>query len=121
MPEKLEAHTFYGQVLKFVELTLPVDSITSGNSPETEHNPLQIILLAVIETVKLVAKNQLGIPYYRCNETRAIEVIDVSCIDCVVGRVKERGKWAIIERPKSLVELDVGRGLIDNFEHDADT
>lgn len=121
MPAKIEAHAFYGHTLKFIELTLPADSSSSANTPEIEHNPSQTILLAVVETVKLVAQNQLGFPYYNCNEAGTIEVIDISCIDCVVGRVKERGRWAIIERPKSLVDLDIGKGLANDVEHDADT
>jgi hypothetical protein len=43
MPEQLEAHTFYGQVLKFIELALPAGTITGGShgsrSPGVEHDP----------------------------------------------------------------------------------
>jgi hypothetical protein len=99
MPEQLEAHTFYGRVLKFIELALPAGTITGGShgsrSPGVERDPSQIILLAVMGTIKLVAKNQLGFLYYNCKDMGAMEVINASCIDYLVGRVKECDRWAI--------------------------
>lgn len=78
---------------------------------------MQPIILAAIATFKPVAQNQLGFPYLNGNGTGVMEVIDVSCIECVVGRVKDRGKWAIIEHMKVLQGLDFGRGTsIDNLD-----
>lgn len=37
------------------------------------------------------------------------EVIDASNIECVVGRVLDRHRWAIIERVNILQDLDFGR------------
>ena len=37
-----------------------------------------------------------GIYYYE--EFSVDEVVDLETIQCVVGRIKDRGKWALIDR-----------------------
>ena len=57
-----------------------------------------MVILAAIATVKLTGKNTLGMPYYKGDTLGPIEIINVSRIQCVVGRAKDRGNWTIIER-----------------------
>lgn len=50
--------------------------------------------MALIREVKTTLKN--GIYYYK--DFGVEEVVDLSALQCVVGRVQERGEWAIIDR-----------------------
>jgi NADH:ubiquinone oxidoreductase subunit F (NADH-binding) len=52
------------------------------------------VIVALIREVKTTLKN--GIYYYK--DFGVEEVVDLSALQCVVGRVQERGEWAIIDR-----------------------
>jgi len=60
-------------------------------------NPTTIIL-AVIQTAKVTLNN--GIHYYM--ELGADEVVDLTTVQSVVGRIWDRGRWAIIDRGDNL-------------------
>lgn len=104
MPKVLEEKTFYGQILKFIELPEIVAEYPNNLLPRKP------IILAAIATFKPVAQNRLKFPYLNGSAT-GVEVIDVSCIECVVGRVKDRNRWAIIERTKVMGTLNDGSEL----------
>ena len=53
-----------------------------------------MIILAVIRTVKATLEN--NIHYY--TEFGSDEVVDLAMVQSVVGRIHDRGKWAIIDR-----------------------
>ena len=38
----------------------------------------------------------LPIPFY--TRAGALEVVDIKCIQCVVGRVEDRGRWGLVDR-----------------------
>jgi hypothetical protein len=52
------------------------------------------IILALIQEVKATLRN--GIHYYK--EFGVNEVVDLNTVQCVVGRVRDRDEWAIIDR-----------------------
>jgi hypothetical protein len=58
-------------------------------------NPTTIIL-AVIRTVKAILDNINNVHYY--TEFGIDEVVDLTTVQCVVGRIHVNGKWAIIDR-----------------------
>ena len=86
-----EEKTFFGQLgrILFLELT---------PAPKLHLAEPTTIILAVIREVK--AKLRDGLYYYE--EFGADEVVDLETIQCVVGRVQDRGKWAIIDRSDSM-------------------
>lgn len=43
-------------------------------------------------------ENSLKMPFYTDGRVGPTEVIDVRCIDYLVGRIKDRGKWAVVDR-----------------------
>jgi len=57
------------------------------------------VILALIREVKATLRE--GIYYYK--EFGIEEVVDMKTVQCVVGRVKDRGEWAIIDRSDSTV------------------
>jgi hypothetical protein len=52
------------------------------------------IILAVIQTVKATLDNDI----YYYTEFGVNEVVDLTTMQAVVGRILDRGKWAIIDR-----------------------
>ena len=73
---------------------MKIAPIPSATPPEL--NP-QTLLLAVIRTCTIEDDhNRLDIHYYR-NHGRT-EVVDLNMIQCCVGRVKDRGRFAIVDR-----------------------
>jgi hypothetical protein len=42
----------------------------------------------------------LGIKYY--SKEGAVHVVDMTCVQCLVGRIRDRNRWAIIDRSRSL-------------------
>jgi len=52
------------------------------------------VILALIQEVKATLRE--GIYYYK--DFGVEEVVDMKTVQCVVGRVKDRGEWAIVNR-----------------------
>jgi len=52
------------------------------------------VILALIQEVKATLRE--GIYYYK--DFGVEEVVDMKMVQCVVGRVKDRGEWAIVDQ-----------------------
>ena len=92
-----ELRTFYGQlqhlyVVRFLE---PCRDIGL-------ENPITVILAAV-RTCKLDNTDQLhGLDIRFSSNDGALHVADVTSLQCLVGRIRDRDKWAIIDRSGNL-------------------
>jgi len=93
-----DRQNFYGQLLRIFVLTLPTNDILRTNKETT-------LCLAAIRSVKPDSQNMLGMQYYK--QDGPIEVVDLNCIQCVVGRIQDRGKWAIIDRSGAFAQAEV--------------
>ncbi|KAF8883872.1 hypothetical protein BD779DRAFT_1405059, partial [Infundibulicybe gibba] len=80
-PVDFEKRSYYGQVIHFLVLSLP-----------------STLILAAITPIKPMTQSANGLRMPSYTELGPIEVVDASTIDCVVGRVKDRHTWTIIER-----------------------
>ena len=59
----------------------------------------QDICLAVIQQVHVTFPNAHGVPptpFY--SQSRPLDPADIKSIQCVVGRVEDRGKWGLVDR-----------------------
>lgn len=81
-------HNFYGQILRFLVVDIP-DSPQAGIEAES-------LAYAVIRQVKLLDEVAGGIKYYK--DLGSIVFVDLNQVKCVIGRIMDRGKWAIIDR-----------------------
>ena len=80
---------FYGQVQHIV--VAPLSAIPSINSPATT------LILGIIRTCHVESHHpSLDIHFY--SRDGGLEVVDVTTIHCLVGRIKDRNEWATIER-----------------------
>jgi hypothetical protein len=57
------------------------------------------VIVALIREVKATLRN--GIYYYK--NFGGDEVVDLDALQCVVGRVRDRDEWAIIDRSDNVV------------------
>jgi hypothetical protein len=57
------------------------------------------LMLALIQEVKASLKDGI----YSYKEFGAEEVVDLKSVQCVVGRVKNRGEWSIVDRSDNVV------------------
>lgn len=87
---KFEMHNFYGQILQFLVVDIP-DSPQAGHGIEAES-----LAYAVIRQVNLLDEVAGGIKYYK--DLGSIAFVDLNQVKCVIGRIMDRGKWAIIDR-----------------------
>ena len=90
MPE-----TFFGQLQHIFVVKIPaVPQLVVGVS-----NP-EILILGAILTCEIEEKTDLDMHYYK--KHGRTEVVDISTVQCLVGRVKDRGFWTIIDRSGNL-------------------
>ena len=95
---KLELKTFYGQIQQFILVRLPATQDLQLNEPES-------IILASIKNCPIKRSNDLDIHYYRSEEGYT-EIVDISTIQCLVGRVFDCDWWAVIDRSGKLARAE---------------
>lgn len=72
-------------------------AIEAGSTRIRQHT----LVLAEIHTCQVIASHRnLDIHYYKNLGRR--EIVDADTIACVVGRVRDRDQWAIIDRSGAL-------------------
>ena len=62
------------------------------------------LILAVIQSLKVMEIHS-GIPFYQ--DAGTVEVVDLNMVQCLVGRVEDRGKYAIIDRTNGHVQTTI--------------
>ncbi|KIY49006.1 hypothetical protein FISHEDRAFT_42252 [Fistulina hepatica ATCC 64428] len=83
----------YGQLRHILVLTLP-PSPQLGLSSESTH------ILAGILPCKILRRNARNMAVYKQTSTYVVE--DVSAVQCLIGRVLDRGHWTIIDRSSAV-------------------
>jgi len=91
-----EEQNFFGQLKRILLLELPSARRLNLDEPTT-------VILALIREVKATLRN--GIYYYK--DSCVEEVIEMSNLQCVVGRIRDRSEWAMIDRSDN-VDILVG-------------
>jgi hypothetical protein len=87
---------FFGQLNRILLLELPSAQRLNLDRPTT-------VIVALIREVKATLRN--GIYYYK--NFGVDEVVDLSTLQCVVGRIQDRDEWAIIDRSDNVnIQMD---------------
>ena len=95
IPE-FEVQNFFGQLQRILVLELPSTPRLHIAMPTT-------IILALIKNVKATLRD--NIYYYK--ELGVDEVVDLTTVQCVVGRIWDREEWAIIDRSDNVaIQVD---------------
>ena len=89
----LEKRTFYGQLQHII--VADIHAVPSVNELQTT------LILAIIRSCAVDEDHpQLDIHYY--GKEGPIEVVDVTTIQCLIGRIWDRGKWSTVDRSGTL-------------------
>jgi hypothetical protein len=86
---KFEVKSFYGQLENILVICLPA---TAQLALATETT----LILAGIRQCEIDSTNSMGMSLY--SKMGRFEVVDMTCVQCLVGRVQNNKRWAIIDR-----------------------
>ena len=93
---EFELQNFFGQLQCILVLELPF-------IPQLNIVMLATIILALIKNVKTTSMN--NVYYYKAPGVD--EVVDLNMVQCIVGRILDRGEWAIINRSNNVaIQVD---------------
>ena len=90
-----QAGTFYGQLQRILYFKL-------GSIPSCSISSPQTLVFAVIQSCA-VEESDLPLDIHYYSRLSAYDYVDAATIACVVGHVKDRGRFAIIDRSGDLV------------------
>lgn len=91
MPSVFEATEYFGQLKSILAVELPLGIAPSVVQPKT-------LILAIIGARDTTTETSLNIPYYTESKPATVSAVDMTTLMCLVGRVKDRGRWAIVDR-----------------------
>ena len=91
MPVVLEPETFFGQLQHIIVVHI------NGPSEELGLEEPETIILAAIRTCADVKMSSSSGDIYSYSQEGPLEVIDIDCIQCCVGRIKNGKRWAIVD------------------------
>ena len=95
IPE-FEVQNFFGQLQRILVLELPSTPRLNIAMPTT-------VILALIKNVKVTLTD--SVYYYK--GFGADEVVDLTTVQCVVGRIWDRDEWAIVDRSDNVaIQVD---------------
>lgn len=82
-------------MLRFIVVNVP-ESINHGIEAQS-------LVYAVIDEVKVLAGTSFYSRFYQ--DTGPIVIVDLNQVQCVIGRIYDRGKWAIVDRSTSVAQI----------------
>ncbi|KZV83746.1 hypothetical protein EXIGLDRAFT_713006 [Exidia glandulosa HHB12029] len=106
-PEYVQA-AFFGQLQHVFVLSLPALKKFKQREPQT------VLLASVKDCTGATDAYGNGIQYYS-GALGPSHIIDLAAIECLVGRIEDRGEWAIVDRSN-----DLTRVLVPNDDEDAE-
>lgn len=93
-----EPVAFYGQLQHILVVRLPPAPELDPESPELLSDTIYI--LAAIHRCETTMTNSMGFPIY--TKMGRTEVVDITSVQCLVGRVPVSNYWVIIDRTGEL-------------------
>src|SRR5215510_6108194 len=93
MAPKFEVQPFFRWMENILVICLPA-------TPELALDNVSMLILAGIRQCEIDATNSMGMPFH--SKTGRFKVVDITCIQCLVGRIQNDKKWAIIDRSGGL-------------------
>jgi hypothetical protein len=96
---QFELRDFYGQLLRLLVVSVP-ESQNDQIRPQT-------LVYALIKSIKLINPTTTadGIKYYE--NFGSMEFVDLNQVKCVIGRIMDRGRWAIVDRSTLSARINV--------------
>ena len=95
---QFELQNFFGQVLRFIVVEMP-ESLDHGIEAQS------LVYAAIVEIKVLDHGTNFCDLFYEA--TGPVVFIDLNQVQCVIGRILDRGKWAIVDRSTSVAHVQM--------------
>ncbi|EJD34267.1 hypothetical protein AURDEDRAFT_176688 [Auricularia subglabra TFB-10046 SS5] len=94
---EFSTEVFFGQLSRVFICPLPA-------LPQHKQKAQTLLLAEVQECKGLTDPNMHGLRFYD-GTLRPTEIVDLVSVECVVGRIQDRGKWSLIDRSNDLARV----------------
>ena len=111
-PVVLEWKEFYGRLVRILAFSL------AANCPyqdATATPPTHIVTL-IAPVPPRRSRNRLGMQFYKGDKLETPKIVDLACVQCVVGRIKDRDMWALVDRGAIAPLLESHKDVFADFE-----
>jgi len=88
--------TYFGELQRIVKINLPATSQLNLKEP-------QVLFFAIVKQCNATQKEG----FWEYTTLGGLEAVDLGLIQCVVGRIFDRGKWVIIDRSGDRAHADI--------------
>ena len=92
--------TFFGELQRIVKIDLPPTSQLNLKEPQS-------LFYAIVRECN-ASRSREG--FWEYKELGGLEAVDIGLLQCVVGRIFDRGKWVIIDRGGERAHADIEVG-----------
>jgi hypothetical protein len=89
--------TFFGELQRVVKIDLPA-------TPDLRLNEPVMLFYAIIKQCK-AKKGRDG--FWEYKELGGLEAVDIGLVQCVIGRIFDRGNWVIIDRSGERAHVEI--------------
>ena len=90
---------YFGQLKKILVVGVPPGVVPAITRPKK-------VILAIIGPRETTNETSLGIPYYTEHTKVTPRAVDMNTVMCLVGRIKDRGRWAIVDRSGDMARAE---------------
>jgi hypothetical protein len=87
---------YYGHLIRILSFSLLADcqyQVDDGTTTPRIH-----VVVVIAPVPRPVTANELGMQFYKGDRLKSAKVLDLSCIQCVVGWIRDHDQWALIDR-----------------------
>lgn len=87
---------YYGRLIRILSFSLLADcpyQVDDGTTMPRIH-----VVVVITPVPGPVTANELGMQFYKGDGLKSAKVLDLSCIQCVIGRIRDHDQWALIDR-----------------------
>ena len=92
--------TFFGELHRIVKISVPATSELNLKEP-------QALFFAIIKQCNATQSKE---GFWEYAALGGLEAVDLGLVQCLVGRVFDRGKWVIIDRSGDRAHADIEAG-----------
>ena len=89
--------TFFGELQQIVKIDLQPSMQLNLDKPQT-------LFYAIVKQCKAEQSRE---GFWEYKNLGGLEAVDLELIQCVVGRIFDRGKWVLIDRSGEYAHVDV--------------
>ena len=89
--------TFFGELQRVVKINVPA-------TPELNLKQPHVVFFAIVKQCKTTRSKE---GFWEYTVLGGLEAVDLGLVQCVVGRVFDRGKWVIIDRSGERAHADI--------------